>query len=40
MTAPRVDELYATYYDTDELALAAAGVSLRRRTGVRTLAGT
>lgn len=33
VTAPRVDELYATYYDTDELALAAAGVSLRRRTG-------
>lgn len=29
----QVDELYATYFDTDDLALANAGVSLRRRTG-------
>jgi CHAD domain-containing protein len=30
---PRVDTLEATYFDTVELALARAGVSLRRRSG-------
>lgn len=33
VTTPQVDELHATYFDTDELALAVAGVTLRRRTG-------
>jgi CHAD domain-containing protein len=30
---PRVDELHAVYFDTADLALTRAGVSLRRRTG-------
>ena len=30
---PRVDELEATYFDTDDLALVRGGVSLRRRAG-------
>jgi len=32
-SAPRIHELVATYIDTTDLALARAGVSLRRRTG-------
>jgi inorganic triphosphatase YgiF len=31
--AARTDELRAVYYDTAQLALAAAGITLRRRTG-------
>jgi CHAD domain-containing protein len=30
---PRVDELHAVYFDTADLALTRAGLSLRRRTG-------
>src|SRR6266704_1816588 len=32
---PEVERLIARYYDTDDLRLAAAGVTLRRRTGGR-----
>jgi hypothetical protein len=33
VTAPAVHQLAATYFDTPDLRLAAAGVTLRRRTG-------
>jgi hypothetical protein len=36
---PEVERLIARYYDTDDLRLAAAGVTLRRRTGAATAAG-
>src|SRR6266542_1461989 len=32
---PEVERLIARYHDTDDLRLAAAGVTLRRRTGSR-----
>jgi inorganic triphosphatase YgiF len=32
-TAPRLHRLHATYYDTDDLALARHRITLRRRTG-------
>ena len=38
--AEQVDELDAVYFDTADLALTRAGVSLRRRTAARTRAGT
>lgn len=38
--AVEVRELEATYFDTAELTLAQAGISLRRRTGARMLGGT
>lgn len=34
-----VTELDATYYDTSDLRLASASITLRRRTGVPTPAG-
>jgi len=33
VAGPRLHDLAATYYDTDDLRLAAAGITLRRRTG-------
>jgi len=33
VATPTVADLEATYYDTDDLALAARGITLRRRTG-------
>jgi len=33
VAGPRLHDLAATYFDTDDLLLAAAGITLRRRTG-------